>query len=113
MIFADILSFMKADVLQQFLAGRADQIVITPEFLLLAAVVTEIPIAMIVLSQLLRAGLARRVNVIAAILTIAYVIGMGTAAPHYVFIAGIETLACVYIAWVAWKWRPTGGLVAE
>ena len=105
MIYADILSFMNADVLKQIMAGRADQIAITPEFLLLAAVLTEIPIAMVVLSQVLPMPVNRWANMIAGVFTIVYVIGLGTAAPHYIFLAGLEILACVYITWVAWSWR--------
>lgn len=106
MIYADIISFMSADVLKQFLAGHADQIVITPNFQLLVAVVTEIPIVMVVLSLVLPQRAARWANIVAAALTVVYVIGGGMlSAPHYVFIAGIETLACIVIAWTAWTWR--------
>lgn len=106
MIYADILGFMKADVLQQFLQGRAEQIVITPEFLLLAAVVTEIPIAMVVLSQLLPKRANRWANIVASVFTIAYIWGGGLlSAPHYLFLAGVETVACLYIAWFAWRRR--------
>jgi hypothetical protein len=106
MIFADIISFMSADVLRQFLDGHADQIAITPGFQLLIAVVTEIPIAMVVLTLVLPQRAARWASLVAAPLTIVYVIGGGVlSAPHYVFIAGIETLACVVIAWTAWTWR--------
>jgi hypothetical protein len=106
MIFADIISFMSADVLRQFLDGHADQIAITPGFQLLIAVVTEIPIAMVVLTLVLPQRAARWANLVAAPLTIVYVIGGGMlSAPHYVFIAGIETLACVVIAWTAWTWH--------
>jgi len=106
MIFADILTFMKADVLKQFMEGRAEQVVITPEFLLLAAVVTEIPIAMVVLSQLLPERANRWTNMVAAVLTVAYVWGGGLlTAPHYIFFAGVQTAACLYIAWFAWRRR--------
>jgi hypothetical protein len=73
--------------------------------------VTEIPIAMVVLTQVLPARSARWANVIAAVLTILYVVGGGSAAPHYLFIAGVETLACVVIAWSAWTWDAAGARV--
>jgi hypothetical protein len=39
---------------------------------------------------------------------------MGSASPHYVFIAGIETLAYIVIAWQAWTWRvPAASVRAE
>ena len=105
MIFADILSFMSAESLQQLLAGKAGQITITPSFLLLAAVLTEIPIAMVVLSLVLPQRAARWANVVAGAFTIAYIWGLGSAAPHYLFIAGIETLGCILIVWTAWTWQ--------
>lgn len=106
MIFADILTFMKADVLRQFLEGRAEQIVITPEFLLLAAVITEIPIAMVVLSQLLPRPVCRWANMVAGVLTVTYIWGGGLlSAPHYIFFAAVQTVACIYVIRYAWKWR--------
>jgi hypothetical protein len=114
MVYADILSFMSAGTLKDILAGHAGQIAFTPNFLLLAAVLTEVPIAMVVLSLVLPHRAARWANMGAAVFTIAYIWGMGSASPHYVFIAGIETLACVVIAWQAWTWRvPAGSVQAE
>lgn len=110
MIFADILSFMKADVLKQFIEGRAEQIVITPEFLLLAAVITEIPIAMVVLSQLLPMSVCRWVNMVAGVVTIAYIWGGGPlSVPHYIFFATVQTVACIYVIRYAWRWRVADG----
>ncbi|HEY5629967.1 MAG TPA: DUF6326 family protein [Candidatus Limnocylindrales bacterium] len=106
MVFADILSFMSPGVLRQVLAGTADGMEITPGFLLLAAVVAEVPIAMVVLSLLLPQRTARWANIAAAGVTIAYVLGLGSATPHYVFIAALETVACLAIAWWSWAWRP-------
>lgn len=120
MIFADILTFMKADVLKQFMEGRAEQIVITPEFLLLAAIITEIPIAMVVLSQLLPKPACRLTNMVAGVVTIAYIWGGGVlSAPHYIFFAAVQTVALVYVIRFAWRWRDAderalaGELVAE
>jgi hypothetical protein len=114
MIYADILSFMVPGTLTDILAGRAGQIAITPNFLLLAAVMTEIPIAMVVLSLVLPHRAARWTSMGAAVFTIAYIWGLGAASPHYVFIAGIETLACIAIAWQAWTWRvPAASVQAE
>lgn len=106
MILADVLSFMSPGALKMLMEGRAEEITITPEFLLLAAVVTEIPLAMVVLSQVLPKRANRWANLIVSVLTIAYVWGGGVlSAPHYIFIAGLETLGCLYIARFAWRWR--------
>lgn len=106
MVFADILSFMSPGVLQQVLAGTADGLQITPAFLLVAAVVAEVPIAMVLLSLLLPQRTARWANIAAAAVTIAYVLGLGSAAPHYVFLAALETVGCLAIASWSWTWRP-------
>ena len=54
MVFADIFSFMYPGFLKQIMAGNADGTQITPEFLLIAAMVTEISIAMVFLSRILK-----------------------------------------------------------
>jgi hypothetical protein len=105
MVFVDILSFMSPGALQQIMSGRAEQIELTPEFLLVAAIVAEVPIAMVLLSLVLQPRIARVANIAAAALTIAYVVIGGSATPHYVFMASMETLGCVLIAWWSWTWR--------
>lgn len=105
MIYADILSFTMGDTVRQILEGRAGSIHITPGFLLLAAVMTEIPIAMVVLNLVLPQRAARWANLGAALFTVVYIVGLGSATPHYFFIAGVETLGCALIAWQAWTWR--------
>jgi hypothetical protein len=119
MVFADVVSFMSAGVLRQILDGQAGEIAITPGFLLLAAVMTEIPIAMVVLCLVLPVRALRWANLIAAAFTVVYVSGLGSATPHYIFIAGIEILGCILIGWTAWRLHapadesPVGGLVTE
>jgi len=104
LVFADIFSFMYPGVLKQIMAGNADQVQITPEFLLIAAIVTEIPIAMVFLSRLLRYGANRWVNIIGGVITILWVIGGGSLTLHYVFFASIEIVCTSFIIWYAWKW---------
>lgn len=119
MIFADVLSFMGPGVLKQIMEGRAEQIVLTPGLLLVFAAMTEVPIAMVLLSHVLPHRIARWTNIAAAVFTAVYVIGLGSASPHYVFIAGVETLGCVLIARTVWTWRaaddraPATALAAE
>lgn len=105
MVFADIFSFMSPGALQQIMAGDAGGIQITPWFLLIAALVTEIPIAMVFLSRLLKYGINRWVNIAVGAITILWVIGGGSTTPHYVFIASIEVLTSLVIIGMAWKWR--------
>lgn len=107
MIFADILSFSLADTVRDILAGNAGGITITPAFMLLAAVMTEIPMVMVIASRLLNHRLNRLANIVSGLFTIVYVIGLGSLTPHYIFIASIEVLCAAWIVWLAWQWRET------
>jgi hypothetical protein len=73
--------------------------------MLVGAIMMEIPVAMIILSRVLKYGVNRWVNIIAGIFTIAYIWGGAASYPHYIFIAAVETLCLLLIIWNAWKWR--------
>jgi hypothetical protein len=106
MVFADIFSFMYPGFLKQIVSGTAvDGTVITPLFLLVAAIVTQISIAMVVLSRFLKRGINRWANFVGAVVTILWVIGGGSLTPHYVFFASIEVLTSLVIMVMALKWR--------
>src|SRR4051812_12566306 len=97
MVFADIFTFMYPGVLKQIMAANAEQIQITPEFLLVASIVTEIPIAMVILSRLLTYGANRWANIIGCVITILWVIGGGSLTLHYVFFASIQVVCALLI----------------
>lgn len=102
--FADILSFMNPEFLSQVATGYVEGIKITPVFLLLAAVFIEIGILMIYLTPALPPRASRIANLVAATITILFVIGGGSLSPHYIFFASIEVIALLYIAYLAWTW---------
>ncbi len=103
-IFADIFTFMSPGFLKGLMTGYAEQVQITPELLLGFALVTEIPIAMVLLSRILKYGANRRANIIAGIITIVYVVGGGSTAPHSLFFIAVEVVSCLFIVWYAWTW---------
>lgn len=105
MLFADIFSFMVPGALQKITTGVVDGIQLTPGFLLIAAVLTEIPMAMIVLSRLLSYRANRWANMLGGVFTILWVVGLGSGTPHYLFIASVEVLCSGCIVWLAWRWR--------
>ncbi len=105
MAFADILSFILPGFLSQVATGTVDGIEITPLFLLVAAVFVEVGIAMIFLSRVLPRRTNRIANWAAVVVTIVFVVGGGSLAPHYILFASIEVLAMLYIAYLAWTWR--------
>jgi hypothetical protein len=104
MLAADILSFMYPGSLKEIMTGYGGEIQITPGFLLLAAIMMEIPIAMIFFSRVLKYSVNRWANIIAGIITIAFVIGGGAVTLHYIFLATVEVLCMLLIIWIAWKW---------
>ena len=105
MVFADILSFMYPGFLKEVMTGHVGGVQITPGFLLGAAVLTEIPIAMIVLSRVLKQRANRWANIAAAVITIAYVAGGSTTYPHGIFFTAVQVACALLIIWRAWKWR--------
>ena len=116
-----LLNYLYADVVALFdIVGSphlADAPHLPPMALMGSAVLMEIPIAMILASQLLPFRANRLANIIAA--SILTVINAGVtyipplfgaftpALPEYLFFATIETVCTSVIIWKAWTWpRP-------
>ncbi|MGV6859380.1 MAG: DUF6326 family protein [bacterium] len=99
MAFADILSFML-----EYSTGHTPEFQATEGFMLIAAILVEIPIVMIVLSRELQYEANRWANIIAGAITIMFVIGGGSPYIHYLFFATIEVTCMSLIVWYAWKW---------
>ena len=109
-LYCDVVSLFDPTVIRNELAGQAANgtFTITPEFLLAAGVLMEIPMAMIVLSRALRPGVNRWANVVAAgfmaIVQLAS-LGAGTPAAYYLFFSAVEVGALLAIAAIAFRWR--------
>ena len=104
MAFADILTFITPGKLQELWAGQAG-VTITPGLLLGFAILTEIPIAMIFASRILKPKANLWANTVAAVITAAYVIGGGSLTPHYVFFAAVQIACMALIVGSVWKQR--------
>ncbi len=108
-----MFNMLKADILSLNIPGAAEEVARTsasagasiPQLMLVGAVLGNLAIAMIILSRVLKQGLNRWVNIVVSIFTIAYIWGGMAFYPHYIFIAGIETLCLLLIIWFAWAWR--------
>ena len=108
-----MINMLKADILSLFIPGSMDEVARTaasngatvPQLMLGAAVIGQLAIAMIILSRVLKYGINRWVNILVAIVIIAYIWGGMASYPHYIFIASVETLCLLLIVWFAWKWR--------
>lgn len=105
MAFADILSFMIPGGLEEVLTGTVDGISMSANLMLVAAVMLEIPIAMILLSRVMKRKSNRLLNIVASIITIVFVVGGGSLEPHYILLAGIEVICMLYILKLAWTWK--------
>ena len=109
-----MINMLKADVLGLYIPGTVDELVKfagetpIPQLMLGGAIMMEISIIMIVLSRVLKYKVNRLVNIITAIITIAFVVGPGSSYPHYIFIATIEVVCLLLIIWNAWKWTEQG-----
>lgn len=107
-IYCDILSLMDHEILSQFLTGSVDGMKITPEFLFYGAILMEIPIALVLLSRILKYRANRWANIIGAFIKTAAVAGtflMGAPSAYYLFFGSIEIACTLFIIWYAWTWK--------
>ena len=109
-LYCDVLSNMEAEVLKGLMTGQIESLQITQGFLLLAGILMEIPIAMVLLSRVLRYSANRWANIIAGAIMTAVQISsffVGTTPPtlHYIFYSIIEISCTSVIVWFAWTWR--------
>jgi len=109
MIYADILAFVSAYItpgaIEQLMNGYSGSVKLSQELLLVSAVWIEIPILMIFLSRVLKHGINRWTNVVAALLTLLFVVGGIESDPFFLFLASIEALTLLFIMWTAFRWK--------
>ena len=107
-IYCDVLALMDHDYLRQVLTGSVGGVDMTRGFLLAASVLMEIPMAMIVLSWVLRPGPNRIANLVAG--SVMTVVQLGTLfagngpTPSYIFFSAVEIGTTAFIVWYAWTW---------
>ncbi|MEI6766909.1 MAG: DUF6326 family protein [Bacteroidota bacterium] len=107
-LYCDVMSLMDAGLLKQYIAGTVNGMSMTGGFLLGSAILMEIPIAMILLSRILRYKANRWINIIAAIImTVVQTATLfaGTPTPYYIFCSVIEIAGTAFIFWYALQWR--------
>ena len=105
-----MINMLKADILSLYVPGTLDDLAKfageTPitQLMLGGAIMMEISISMIILSQVLKYKVNRWANMIVSVITVAFVIGGGSTYPHYIFIATVEVICLLLIIWCSWKW---------
>ena len=107
--FADIVGFLSPGVLEDIMTQSAAPFPITQEIMLVFSVLLAIPIVMIYLSRVLVYQANRWANIVAAIITILFVVGLGSAILSYIFFATVEVACMLLIIWYAWKWDASEG----
>ncbi len=107
-LYCDVLTIMDSRVLKQIITGTIGGIKMTQGFLMGAAILIEIPIAMVLLSRILKYRANRRANIMAGVVMTAAQISSlffgSSPASYYVFFSVIEIASTLSIVWFAWKW---------
>ncbi len=112
-LYCDVVTLMDPGFLKELMAGSVDGIRFTQGFLLGAAILMEIPIAMVLLSRLLKYRANRWTNIVAGtIMTIVQFSSLffgSSPTNYYIFFSIIEIGSTAFIAWSAWKWPAPEG----
>ena len=107
-LYCDVVTVMDPQKLKQFFAGTVGGMEITQGFLLGAGILVEIPIAMVLLSRVLKYRLNRWTNIVAGfIMTVVQILTLFSSSPsiYYIFFSLIEIASTSLIVWYAWKWH--------
>ena len=107
--FADILSLYTPGVMAEVMTGVVEGVALSGSLMLIAAVLLQVPIAMIAVMQVLPPRLWRAVNGTAVLITTLFVLGGGSLKPHYVFLALCEILAMLVVLRLVWRNAPAAG----
>lgn len=103
--YADLIGFIEPGTLEKIINGNVG-FDLTPAIILIFSLFQAIPIAMIVITRLIRRDVNRWLNVTAAVLTLLYVLGGGNwESVSYPVFAILEIVAILGILWLAWTWR--------
>jgi len=107
-LYCDVLGLMDHNILGQILKGSVDGVEMSENFLLGASFLMEIPIAMVLVSRIVKYRINRIANVIAGTIMTLVQIGsllIGTTTIYYRFFSAIEIATTVFVVWFAWKWK--------
>jgi Family of unknown function (DUF6326) len=108
------LNYIYCDVVTVMDPVKRAPFQLTPGFLLGASILVEIPIAMVILSWVLKYGANRWANIITGIImTTVQALSLLIAAPamYYVVFSVVEIACTLFIVGYAWTWtHPQGGV---
>ena len=105
MLFRDIHEFLRTGYLEELLAMTSNGAQISEGLLLAAAIVLEIPIIMIFLTQILKVKANRWANmIVAAFMIVATISNNLTPDLDDLFFFGAAFAALLLVIWYAWRW---------
>ena len=107
MAYADILSLNIPGIHEELVAFAGDTPIST--LMLIGAIIIQIPVGMIFMSKVLKYKINRWANITTGAFVIIFIVGGGSAIPHYIFLATVEVLCLLLIMWTAWKWSDSEG----
>jgi hypothetical protein len=106
-IYADVITLMNPERLQEFMTGLVGGLTITPVFLFIGSILMETAIVMVLFSRILKYKWNRITNIISGLIHTLAVFGsmfVGTLELYYAFFATIEIATTLFIIWYAWTW---------
>lgn len=109
-LYCDLMGLMDSNLLKGYLKGEIDGLIIDESFLLYAAILMELPIAMVLLSKILKPKYNAMANIIAgSIKTLAMILTLfiGTPTSYYLFFAALEISTTIYIIYLGITWSKT------
>lgn len=107
-LYCDVIGLMNPQLLRQFYVGNVNGIPMTQGFLLSAAILIEIPMAMVVLSRVLNYKLNRWANIAAGSVMTAVQLSTLILTPpagYYIFCSVIEITCTALIVWNGLRWH--------
>jgi len=106
-IFRDFHQLGMKWYLEMLLSGYHNGVEITEELMLIGGFLAEVPIVMVLFSQLLTRRIGRPATFVAALITTATLVSSAPTDLDDVFHLVIELAAMVTILWTAWRWPET------
>ena len=106
-LYCDIVTVMDPSKLKQFAAGSVNGFEISQGFLLGASILVEIPIAMVLLSKILKPRINKWANIVAGIImtVVQFSTLLGNQPTnYYLFFSFIEIATTLLIIFYAWRW---------
>lgn len=107
-LYCDLIGLMDSNLLNQYITGKVEGMIISESFLLIAGFLMELPIAMILLSRILAYKLNKISNITVGIIkTIVMILTffIGNFTSYYLFFAIIEIGTTTFIVFYAWEWK--------